>query len=154
MQSRLKNRRKQLEDRKQSCTMVKFDPTLIAPCGLNCGTCMGYLRQKNHCPGCRHITETRYKSINQCIIRNCAELEKTSSDFCHGCGKFPCARMKQLDKRYRTKYRTSPIENLHMIRENIESFLNFEASRRICSKCGAVICVHRTVCLTCKASVV
>ena len=26
---------------------------LIAPCGMNCGICYGYLREKNKCPGCR-----------------------------------------------------------------------------------------------------
>ncbi len=130
--------------------LQKFDPVLIAPCGLNCGTCMGYLRQKNHCPGCRLITETNYKSIRQCIIRNCAELEKTSSKFCHECGKFPCRRLKQLDKRYRTKYRTSAIENLQMIRNSMTDFLAFESARRTCPHCGAVVCVHREDCLQCK----
>jgi hypothetical protein len=28
---------------------------LIAPCGMNCGVCMAYLREKNKCPGCRLI---------------------------------------------------------------------------------------------------
>ena len=28
-------------------------PELIAPCGMDCGLCMGYLREKNTCGGCR-----------------------------------------------------------------------------------------------------
>lgn len=31
---------------------VSFDKSLIAPCGMNCGTCIAYLRDKNKCPGC------------------------------------------------------------------------------------------------------
>ncbi len=30
-----------------------LNPVLIAPCGMNCGTCLGYLREKNKCVGCR-----------------------------------------------------------------------------------------------------
>ena len=26
---------------------------LIAPCGMNCAVCLGYLREKNKCPGCQ-----------------------------------------------------------------------------------------------------
>jgi hypothetical protein len=26
---------------------------LIAPCGMNCASCMNYLRERNKCPRCR-----------------------------------------------------------------------------------------------------
>jgi hypothetical protein len=26
---------------------------LVAPCGMNCGICIAYLREKNKCPSCR-----------------------------------------------------------------------------------------------------
>jgi len=129
-----------------------FDPALIAPCGLNCATCIGYLRKKNACPGCRHLVETPSHYIRKCSLRNCVEMEDTPPRFCYTCAKFPCRRLKQLDKRYRAKYRTSAIENLHMIRESMEDFLAFESARRTCPHCGAVVCVHREVCLQCKAS--
>ena len=29
-----------------------LDATLIAPCGMNCGICVGHLREKNRCAGC------------------------------------------------------------------------------------------------------
>ena len=29
----------------------------IAPCGMNCSICRGYLRKKNKCLGCREIDE-------------------------------------------------------------------------------------------------
>ena len=38
-------------------------------------------------------------------------------DFCFDCDKFPCDRLKRLDKRYREKYGMSEIENLNKIRE-------------------------------------
>jgi hypothetical protein len=131
-------------------TKVIFDKSLIAPCGMNCGTCMAYLRSKKKCPGCRIYSADKSISIQRCIIPKCADLEKTSSKFCYDCEKYPCKRIKQLDKRYRTKYRTSFIENLAIIKEKgIDSLLIFESERRTCKNCGSVLCVHRNNCITC-----
>lgn len=130
---------------------VSFDKSLIAPCGMNCGTCLAYLREKNRCPGCRILSVDKAVTVQRCIITKCIYLEKTKSKFCYECEKFPCKRMKQLDKRYTTKYRTSFIENLQTIeRKGIEYFLDFESKRRTCPNCGSTICVHRNFCLTCK----
>lgn len=129
---------------------VIFDRSQIAPCGMNCGTCIAYLREKNRCPGCRFSSTDKAISVQRCIIPNCIHLTETVSKFCYECEKFPCRRIKQLDKRYRTKYKTSFIENLTMIKEKgIEKFLAFESKRRTCSKCGSVLTVHRDHCLTC-----
>jgi hypothetical protein len=133
---------------------VQFDPLMIAPCGMNCGTCLGYLREKNRCPGCRVFSMDKAVSIQRCIIPRCEYLAKTESGFCFECGKFPCRRLKQLDLRYRTKYRTSFIENLLMIKEKgIETFLAFESQRRTCPNCGSALCVHRSFCLKCMLDV-
>jgi hypothetical protein len=129
---------------------VKFNKTLIAPCGMNCGTCLAYLREKKRCPGCRKNSEDKSVSVRKCIITQCSYLEKTKSKFCYECEKFPCKRVKQLDKRYRTKYRTSFIENLLMIKEKgIGNFLDFESERRTCPDCGSALSVHRVNCLKC-----
>ncbi len=129
---------------------VHFDPILIAPCGMNCGTCMAYLRVKNHCPGCRVHSDDKQVSVRQCIIPRCVHLDLTESGYCYECPKFPCRRVKQLDLRYRTKYRTSFIENLVMIRDQgMDAFLVFESRRRTCPVCGAVLCVHRPDCPGC-----
>jgi hypothetical protein len=131
--------------------LVKFNKTLIAPCGMNCGTCIAYLREKNKCPGCREFSAGKAVSVQRCIIPKCIYLEKTKSKFCYECEKFPCRRVKQLDKRYRTRYSTSFIENLLMIKENgIADFLKFESGRRTCTNCGSVLSVHRSFCLDCK----
>jgi hypothetical protein len=130
---------------------VTFDRSLIAPCGMNCGTCIAYLREKNRCPGCRIYSANKAISIQRCIIPKCIHLENTHSKFCYDCVKYPCKRLNQLDKRYRTKYNTSFFENLTMIKEKgIDSFLVFEKKRRTCPDCGSVLSVHRNSCLICK----
>ena len=97
---------------------MKLDKKLIAPCGMNCGICLGYLRDKNKCPGCWFNNEHKNKSRNKCIIKNCELLAKTDSKFCYDCEKYPCTRLKQLYNRYRTNFGMSMIENLEFIREN------------------------------------
>ena len=32
--------------------MITIPINLIAPCGMNCILCWGYIREKNRCPGC------------------------------------------------------------------------------------------------------
>jgi hypothetical protein len=129
---------------------VSFEKIMIAPCGMNCGTCIAYLRVKNKCPGCRIYSADKAISVKRCIIQMCALLDRTDSNFCYDCEKFPCQRLKQLDKRYRTKYRTSFIENLTIIKEKgIDNFLSFESERRTCSNCGSVLTVHRDYFLVC-----
>jgi len=130
--------------------MVKFDRSLIAPCGMNCGTCIGHLREKKRCPGCRVYMADNTVTAQRCIIQKCNHLENTASKFCYDCEKYPCRRLKQLDLRYRTRYKTSFFENLTMIKEKgIESFLEFESQRRTCPNCGSVLSVHRDNCLIC-----
>lgn len=123
---------------------------LIAPCGMNCGICMAYLREKNHCPGCRFFNSKEPVSIARCIIKNCETIKKTK--FCFKCEKYPCARLKNLDKRYRTKYGMSMIENLeNIIRLGIREFVKDERVRWTCPKCGGTINVHRWKCFDCGA---
>ncbi len=131
--------------------IMKFNKKLIAPCGMNCGICLGYLRDKNKCYGCRGDNEHKPKHRTKCIIKNCELLAKTDSKFCYDCEKYPCARLKQLDKRYRTNYNMSMIENLEYIREyGLENFVCKENERWACNNCGGTICVHRGFCLYCK----
>ncbi len=130
---------------------VKFNSNLIAPCGMNCGSCLAYMRSKYHCPGCRVHSVDKAKTVLNCIIVNCKHLQKTASKCCFECANFPCKRLNQLDKRYRTNYNTSFIENLEMINNySLNYFLQFESQRRTCPNCGATICVHRSFCLECK----
>jgi ribosomal protein S27AE len=134
-------------------TSITFVPSLIAPCGMNCGSCIGFMRPKNKCPGCWFVDQG--KARVRCVIRNCDLLKENDAKFCFDCQKYPCPRLKQLDKRYRTKYNTSFIENLMIIKQNgIDFFLDFETKRRKCPNCGATLSVHRDQCLACMSNTV
>lgn len=126
---------------------------LIAPCGMNCALCMAHLRDKKHCPGCNASNESLPKSCVKCIIKNCEIIKNSQSKLCYECDKFPCKRLKQMDKRYRSKYHMSEIENLEFIKlKGMDAFLASEKTRWTCSQCGkGVINVHRGVCSECKA---
>ena len=112
---------------------------LIAPCGMNCSICMAYLREKNKCPGCRGSDINKQKSVLKCRIKNCNE--RNNSGFCFSCDIFPCAKLKHLDKRYRTKYAMSMIENLEDIKKSgIRKFVIMEKNKWI--REDKIFCVH------------
>jgi len=124
---------------------------LIAPCGMNCALCMAYGRLKHACPGCRGDDRFKAKSCVGCIIKNCAKLARGGFKYCFNCDRFPCTRLKQLDKRYRTKYSMSMIDNLNFIREKrIRRFIANEKQRWTCPQCGRLLCVHRSECRYCQ----
>ena len=52
---------------------------LIAPCGMNCGICLGYLRTKNRCNGCRVNADEYSNYCRKCIIKNCDVLKILNS---------------------------------------------------------------------------
>jgi len=123
---------------------------LIAPCGMNCRLCIGYIREKNKCPGCSLIDPYKTKTRVGCRIRMCEKRKKLKSKFCFDCDTFPCARMKQLDKRYRTKYSMSMIENQKYIEQfGIRKFIRKEKEKWACPKCGQFLSVHRDNCPSC-----
>ena len=129
---------------------VPITSKLIAPCGMNCGLCYAYLREKNKCPGCRENDENKSISVLNCRIKNCDELNNNKLRFCNKCKKFPCQRIKHIDKRYRTKYFMSMIENLENISKyGIRQFVKNERDRWTCSTCGGIMCVHHGACFTC-----
>lgn len=117
---------------------------------MNCGLCLAYLRKRNHCPGCLGEDAGKSASCLKCIIKNCENIRQSRSGFCYECESYPCKRLKDLDKRYRTKYRMSMLENLEHIKANgLEAFIENEKVRWRCGRCGGVICVHRGYCLQC-----
>jgi hypothetical protein len=129
---------------------ASFNSTLIAPCGMNCGICHAWLREKKHCPGCRGDDAGKSPSCVACRIKGCDATGVHARQFCFECAKFPCARLRQLDKRYRTKYGMSMLENLENIRElGVEEFVAREQARWTCPACGGVSCVHKKNCLYC-----
>ena len=127
-----------------------IDTKMIATCGMNCAVCIGHLRERNKCAGCNGDDNHKLKHCVICRIKNCEMLIDAPSHFCFECEKFPCARLKQLDKRYRTKYGMSMIENLENIKNfGLKKFITEERIRWTCSECGGIICVHRGYCYQC-----
>jgi hypothetical protein len=131
-----------------------MEAILIAPCGMNCNIYARYLAFKNdvrkkgikgvYCTGCLpQDLDCHYK-------RQCYRLGNKLVRFCYECEEFPCARLKRLDKRYRTKYYMSMIENLYYLRDNgIEIFLKKEEEKWRCPECGGIISCHNGICYTC-----
>jgi hypothetical protein len=136
--------------------MSATDENLIAPCGMNCGLCVAYQSQKydlkkqgfhrKYCPGCLPRGENCLHMGDRCELMRDGRVR-----FCFECADFPCRRLKALDKRYRTKYHMSMIENLEFIRQNgLGAFLEEQEKKWRCGKCGdAKICCHNGLCFSC-----
>ena len=126
---------------------------LIAPCGMNCGICIGFFgyvlngkRRKNPCIGCR-------SGNKQCdfIKKQCEVLSKEAIEYCFECTDYPCKNLEKLDRHYREKYNMSMIKNLEFIKENgVNMFLKQQEERYKCPECGGVICVHNGRCYDCE----
>lgn len=124
---------------------------LIAPCGMNCGICMAYLRNTNKCFACRVEYLGKAKTRLYCKIKNCVTFKNSKMKFCFECNAFPCDKLKHLDKRYRTKYGMSMIDNLNKIKEiGLTKFMEIENTRWTCPICGHQICVHNKKCYYCE----
>ena len=132
-----------------------MEEILIAPCGMNCGVCISYLAGQNnlkekgfarrYCAGCRPRGKNR-----TFMSQHCELVGKGLVEFCFECADFPCRRLKELDKRYRSKYHLSMIENLESIQaEGMSAFLEKEEAKWRCPVCGGVICCHNGLCLNC-----
>ena len=128
---------------------------LIAPCGMNCSICSNFLALKNdikskgvrmpYCSGCR----IRNKKC-AFLKKRCELLINNRVRFCYECKKFPCDNLQTIDKRYRSFYNMSMIENLKFLKENgIEKFLEKENKKWKCPNCGGTISCHNGICFEC-----
>ena len=135
--------------------MKGMQEKLIAPCGMNCALCIAYQFKeralnkegfhKSYCPGCI----PRGKNCTH-MGDGCQLLGQGLVRYCFECEAYPCRMLKNLDKRYRTKYHMSMIENLNHIRDHgLESFLKQEEEKWACPECGGMICCHNGLCLHC-----
>lgn len=137
--------------------MDKMTEEMIAPCGMNCSLCLAHhFKEKDlnklgfhkmYCSGCipRGKNCTHMNDV-------CELLGNGIVRFCFECDNYPCKRLKSLDKRYRTKYHMSMIDNLNYIKENgMEKFLKKEYDKWQCSNCRDLICCHNGLCLNCEA---
>jgi hypothetical protein len=128
---------------------------LIASCGMNCSICGSYLAYINdlknkglkipYCIGCR----PREKNCSF-IKKRCEFLKNNKFNFCYECKKFPCQNLKKIDKRYKSFYRMSMIENLEFIKQNgIEKFIEKENDKWKCPVCNRKISCHNGLCFVC-----
>jgi len=128
---------------------------LIAPCGMNCAVCSGYLALKNdvknkgvrmpYCAGCR----PRDKKC-AFLKKRCNLLLNNKVRFCYECEDFPCKSLERIDTRYRNNFRMSMIENLNFIKNStLSKFLKKEDKKWKCPQCGGVICCHNGLCFCC-----
>ena len=118
---------------------------LVAPCGMDCGVCIGHLRDRWPCPGCNDPDDSsKPHHCAVCSIRRCEHLPQGAEALCVDCDKYPCARLRQLDKRYRLKYRMSMIENLGELRRvGVEAFVELErANMGLPALRGARVCAQ------------
>ncbi len=123
---------------------------LIAPCGLNCGVCRAHLRVNKPCPGCRGDDTGKPKTCVQCKIKTCERLARGTARYCFGCDIFPCATLARLDKRYRTRYGTSAMDNLLSIQKiGVRKFVESETRKWTCPECGGTLCMHEPQCPAC-----
>ena len=126
-----------------------MEPKFIAPCGINCFVCSGFQRKKDPCSGCNG---TGYKPTycQTCIIKHCSNLTENNLVFCNKCLRFPCKRLKQLEKRYRTKYGVNIYENMKRIEQDgLTQYIKDEEIKWQCKECGDLLCMHKKTCKTC-----
>lgn len=132
-----------------------MEEKLIAPCGMNCAICSGYIALKTeirtkgvkmpYCAGCR----PRDKKCSF-LKKKCPTLLNGQVEYCYECEDFPCEKLKSIDQNYKKLYRTSLIENLEFIRDNgVDKLLLKEQEKWKCPECGGVICCHNGLCFDC-----
>ena len=122
----------------------------VAPCGLDCRLCYRYKQDKNPCPGCRGDDNLKLPSCLKCEIKNCSLIKSGEVAFCSECSKYPCSRVKKLDKRYKKSYNLSVVENLDRIKAvGLDRFISEQEQNWSCSNCGEVLCMHKPECGNC-----
>jgi len=65
---------------------------MIAPCGINCGTCLAFLRAKNRCDGCLSASSVKALHCQNCLIKNCEEHENASFHIVRRAASFPAKK--------------------------------------------------------------
>jgi hypothetical protein len=115
----------------------------LPPCGMNCNLCIARLREKRVCPGCRGGDGGKSVSCVRCAIKDCSTRRGIGSRHCSDrCPRFPCERLLGLDKRYRTRYGMSMVENLRYISANgVRAFIRQQSRRWI--RGGKIFCVNK-----------
>ncbi|MGL6199676.1 MAG: DUF3795 domain-containing protein [Lachnospiraceae bacterium] len=121
---------------------------MLAPCGVNCLACSAYLNKKKPCPGCRALAEEhKRKSCRNCVKKKCAFDKELT--WCFECMRFPCTRIKDLNKRYKQNYNVDIVQNGLDALQNMELFMEAQRERFTYRQCGGVIDQHHFKCSEC-----
>jgi hypothetical protein len=91
----------------------------IPPCGIFCGGCPNYIREKNKCCGAAIKCDQRKCGIYKCCV------EKKKLRFCFECKTFSCSKFKKFAETW-LKYGQDLIENQKIIEAfGEEQFVNY-----------------------------
>ena len=158
----------------KSVVKVSVNKNLVGRCGIYCGSCIIYraykdseqLRQRVaernncepeeiRCEGCQTVLTNGWNSNEwgkNCRIVKC--LEARGLDFCYECDTYPnCKKFRALAD-HSLKYGESLAENLEKIKASeVEEWLEEEAEKWECLKCGKPISMHLTECHWCGAKI-
>lgn len=90
----------------------------IPPCGVYCGGCPVYVRERKPCPG----AEVSQRCVQKgCRFHLCAQ--KKEVERCHQCDEYPCRRLRTFAGSWR-KYGQDLLENQRLLSERgVEGFL-------------------------------
>ncbi|EGQ9939689.1 TPA: DUF3795 domain-containing protein [Vibrio vulnificus] len=91
-------------------TDMKYYFGRVPACGVFCGGCPTYTREKNPCPGAG-INKKRCESCKTFHIC-CNERGITH---CYECSKFPCSKFKAFSKRWQ-KHGQNFVENQELLK--------------------------------------
>lgn len=91
--------------------MIKVYNGRVPACGVFCGGCPTYTRQKNPCPGAQ-LNSAR---CEKCKTFHLCCVEKGITH-CFQCDNFPCAKFKGFAKRW-LKYGQNFIENQKLLKQ-------------------------------------
>jgi len=142
---------------------------LVAPCGLYCGACSGYLTTQGYrdnrasgsgggkpkpsgesmlCDGCLGGGRV-LAHVTKCAIRTCAE-SKTKTRRCSECAEFPCSRITDFNNDG-MQHHSEVLANLRQLRTmGIKDWTKHEEERWTCPKCQTKLSWYDAECPKCK----
>lgn len=129
-----------------------MEETMFAPCGMNCMVCYKHCftkKTKQPCLGCLAGDETgKPEHCRKCKIKDC--VHEKGITYCFACARFPCTWIKNLEKSYNKRYKTSLIANsLYVSRYGLARFMMQQTSLYTCSVCGGIYSLHDRICTEC-----
>ncbi len=121
----------------------------LAPCGVICDLCLGFQRTRSKCVGCQ-AEGNKPCHCAVCSIKACPEKQGNPAALCVDCPKYPCRRIKELNKRYMAKYGENLRQNLESAsKDGCTAFIAAARQKWSCPACGQLLCVHNDKCLHC-----